>query len=246
MNFSIYPKTKITYEEEIKTWFENFSYVDINDINKNDYVFVFGGDGTFIKFIKEYDHKEINVVFINEGKVGFLSSIEKNEMKNMIFENFDYIYFLKIKTNQEEINVVNELLIDFNKLYNLEIFINNIKLEKCYFSKIFLINYLGTTGLARSMRFPILDRSLPSFIFDVLDAPQYTYNPNLNQAMILFKDKKVRINLKKEEQFFEIKYDNLKKKINSSFLEFFLSKSKSKYLNINDFDRFMKNIKKLF
>ena len=65
MNFSIYPENKIKiYKDKILKHFSNLEFSENN--NNIDLIFVFGGDGTFLKVLKKY-YNQSNISNINEG-----------------------------------------------------------------------------------------------------------------------------------------------------------------------------------
>lgn len=246
MNFSIYPENKIKiYKDKILKHFSNLEFSENN--NNIDLIFVFGGDGTFLKVLKKYYNQSIKLVLINEGKIGFISSIDINELfkinlkQNDLFKKF---YLLKIISNNKHYVAINEIIIESKKITKCSSIINNKELIKNYSSKWLFINYIGTTGLARSYRYPIIFRNNPSFIFDILDCPQYYYNKNINQPILFQKNDVVKLEYE-TNQLFSLKCDNIF--YENKFKEFFIKqiKSKASILNIDNFDQFINKMKKL-
>lgn len=249
MKFSIYPESKIKiYKDKILKHFSNLKfYENLKTDNKIDLIFVFGGDGTFLEALKKHYNKFIKLILINEGKVGFISSIDKDDLfklnltKDDLFKKF---YLLKINFNNEYFVAINEIIIESKKITKSISSINNKNLIKNYSSKWLFINYIGTTGLARSYRYPIIFRNNPSFIFDILDSPQYNYNKNINQPILLKKDDIVKLEYE-TNQLYSLKCDNIFYEV--KFKDFFIEqiKSKASILNIDNFDQFMNKIQKL-
>ena len=245
MNFSIYPENKIKlYKDKILKHFSNLKFSDNNNV---DLIFIFGGDGTFLKALKKYYNQSVKLILINEGKIGFISSIDKNELFkiNLNQDNlFKKFYLLKINLNNKYYVAINEIIVESKKITKCISSINNKELIKNYSSKWFFINYIGTTGLARSYRYPIILRNNPSFIFDTLDSPQYYYNKNINQPILLTKNDFVKLEYE-TNQLYSLKCDNIFYEI--TFKEFFIEQIKSKafILNIDNFDQFINKIQKL-
>ena len=82
------------------------------------------------------------------------------------------------------------------------------------------------------------------FIFDTLDSPQYYYNKNINQPILLTKNDFVKLEYE-TNQLYSLKCDNIFYEI--TFKEFFIEqiKSKASILNIDNFDQFINKIQKL-
>lgn len=221
--------------------------IEINQLKQNDYLFVFGGDGFILETLQKFFDKKIKIIFVNTGRVGFLSSIEddKNLYQNINDKLFDNFYFLKLKNNDIEINAFNEMTFEISKTEKINIYLNKKMLTSCYFSKAFLINYIGSTGLARSCRYPIILRNNPSYIFDILDAPQYYYNRNINQPFLFTLKEKLIIEFCNKNNV-DIKFDNKKITINNlNKFEIILQKSKALIYNINNIDQFIEKLNKL-
>ncbi len=225
------------YIEKIKQINKNFVF----DQNKFDYLFVFGGDNTFLKLLKNFYNKKVNLIFINEGRVGFLSSLENlsNQFRDEDFKNFNYIEI------NESIQIFNEIFIHSNKLMNVDFFVNNNKFKKIQCSKILLINNLGTTGIARSYRYPIILRNNNQYIIDFLEEPMYHYYKALNQPLIISKNDNVKIAFDKSISL-NIKVDGNEQKVDWNFLEINLKQSKAKLLNVNNEKLFIEKINKNF
>lgn len=249
--FSIIPKNKIQVFKPIIEKKLNWKFIDFTKKENNCFVFVFGGDGEFLRFLHKNIEKNLKIIFVSIGRVGFLSSIKYNQLDQLLNDiqnqKFEKIHYLKLKVNTDEYIGINEIKFSFNKLTNSKIFINENEFIDSYSSEFIAINYLGTTGLARSYRYPIISRECPQFIFDILDSPQYWYNQNLNQPIILNYKNKITINLIEYPRYLYIKHDNFLDEIKEiSNLEIIQCETKCKILNINNTNLFFKKIKELF
>ncbi len=66
---------------------QNIVYVsDKQEFSKSeiDYVITLGGDGTILKAIKIIEDQNVPIIGVNMGRLGFLSSVEKHKMPNII------------------------------------------------------------------------------------------------------------------------------------------------------------------
>lgn len=244
MNFTIFPENKSDYKNTIIKKIKNFHYFELSKIDECDFVFVFGGDGTFLKFLNQNVKKEIKIIFINEGRVGFNCSMENLDYLNDDIYNDNYytnLFYLSSKNNEKAIN---EIIVDLDEITNVSIFLNSIKMFDIICSRILIVNYIGTTGLARSFRYPIILRDNPSFILDIIDSPLYSYNNNINQPILFSKNQKIEIQLNKEIPGY-IKFDNIKKYKNFNKISIRLKKSKCKIYKFDELKTFAKKLKKL-
>jgi NAD+ kinase len=154
--------------------FKTFSHLD----NSYDLLISIGGDGTMLRaitFVRDYS---IPIVGINTGRLGFLATIQKDEIEKAINDILKGNYrisersLLSIKTEPE-----NEILLDFNVALN-EIAVNRknttsmIKIET-YLNDEYLTSYwadgliistpTGSTGYSLSCGGPIIMPNSDSF-----------------------------------------------------------------------------------
>ncbi|WP_339034539.1 hypothetical protein [Spiroplasma endosymbiont of Cantharis rufa] len=124
------------------------------------YIFIFGGDGTFLKAVSKYKEqiKDVKFVPFKSGGIGFytnknrvenldatIDSIEKN---NFSLNNFE---LLEIKTKSQNLIAANEVKILNEKtpLY-VEIYINNEFLEKFHGTGLVVSTSNGSSGYMKS------------------------------------------------------------------------------------------------
>ena len=83
----IYNVFKKELERNLISLPENVSYVsDKLEFSKSeiDYVITLGGDGTILKAIKIIEDQNVPIIGVNMGRLGFLSSVEKHKMPDII------------------------------------------------------------------------------------------------------------------------------------------------------------------
>ena len=107
-----------------------------------------------------------------------------------------------------------------------------------------MINNLGSTALARSLRYPIILRNNKQYIIDFLQEPMYHYYRPLNQPLILSSQDKAKV--KSTQSQFNLKYDGIKGKIHANEISLEQKKSKAKVLNIESMNFFIEKAQKLF
>ena len=165
---------------ELKKYIINyFKEKKINIIIKNIFsnkktvnlIIVLGGDGTILSTIKKIYPNEIPILGINIGKLGFLSSIEKKELKKYLCKilSKDYIVenrmileiFITNKYGKKIYNdiVLNEMVLIRNtisKILRCSLKISNKLIGKYYSDGLIVSTPTGSTAYSFSAGGPIL------------------------------------------------------------------------------------------
>ena len=82
-----------------------------------DFLFSIGGDGTFLESVSFVGRKDIPLVGINSGRLGFLADISQEEIVQCIDDIFNNNYSLERRTLLE-VNTENNLFGKFNYALN--------------------------------------------------------------------------------------------------------------------------------
>lgn len=211
-------------------------------VDNIDYLFVFGGDGTFLECVKKYLKLPIKIIFVNVGKLGFLSRTKNihNKYKDSDFCPLPYLEYVSEKNTH---NVINELSFATNTLVKSDLYINKFLTKDLLYSKFFAINSLGTTGLARSYNYPILSLT-DNYLIHFLEEPIYKYYKPFLQPMILGPNHDVIIDFKKEV-IINLKIDNKIFNDKTTKIHIKLKYSNALIYKLNDFKSIIKNIKTL-
>lgn len=126
----------------------------IEDQKDFQFVFVIGGDGTFLRSIDLYQDKKI--IPINGGNFGYYSFFNCNNIKDIakqITNEKNYINptLLEMKINKTYTHLsLNEFFIRSDTSLICKLFINNIYFEKFRGSGIILSTPFGSTGHSKS------------------------------------------------------------------------------------------------
>lgn len=128
-----------------KDWLEdNINY---------EWVFIIGGDGTFLRSKHYYCNKKI--IPINGGSLGYFSHFNDKNIKT-IFKNisneanFIIPYILKCKSNDFEYEAINEILIRSDATLITNIYIDNFKYETFRGTGLMICTPFGSTGHSKS------------------------------------------------------------------------------------------------
>ncbi|MGL5630231.1 MAG: NAD(+)/NADH kinase [Mycoplasmoidaceae bacterium] len=144
--YCIFSKSKRS--DNYKYLFESIIPKDwIKDNDNYEYLFIFGGDGTFLKSKCYFYKKKCKVIMINAGNFGFFSYFDENNL-NFIFSeilnrnNFIQMSGLKVKFLNNEYIALNDLFISSFLRLSLLVKINGEEFE-----------YFKGTGLLFSSTF---------------------------------------------------------------------------------------------
>ncbi|ASP28610.1 inorganic polyphosphate/ATP-NAD kinase [Spiroplasma corruscae] len=175
--------------------------------DRPDFVFIFGGDGTFLKAVSKYKSiiDKVSFVPFKLGGIGFytnknrineldliLELIEKNNYHSQCFE------MLEVNNDNKNLLVVNELkIINEKKPIYIEIFVNNNFLERFHGTGVVVSTSNGSTGYMKSAGGAVI---LPrnSGIYQLQELIPVSTNKfrTLNSPIIL--DKNFELSLKLE------------------------------------------------
>ncbi|AKU80142.1 NAD(+)/NADH kinase [Spiroplasma turonicum] len=164
-----------------------------------DFVFIIGGDGTFLRAVSYYKKiiDKIKFVPFKLGGIGFytnknrlnelsltLDLIESNNYEMQSFE------MLEVKNNNDKLLVVNEMkILNEKKPIYIEIYINNNFLERFHGTGLVISTSNGSTGYMKSARGAVI---LPrkSGIYQLQELTPVSTNKfrSLNSPLILDKN----------------------------------------------------------
>lgn len=146
-------------------------YTDINSIPKDtDCVIVLGGDGTILQAAHDTASREIPILGINIGTLGFLAETELHNiyeaLDNIFEDNYELEYRMmlegSIKRNGEEIyfgNALNEIVIErsgFSRIISLSVYVNDELANRYRGDGILISTPTGSTGYNLSAGGPVV------------------------------------------------------------------------------------------
>lgn len=180
----------------------NFSGVDtFTELDSSyDLFFSIGGDGTILKSVTFVRDLGIPIVGINTGRLGFLATIQKEEITKSIHQilNGDYLIsersVLSIETepNNAEIHPLNFALNEVavnrkntTSMIKVETLVNNKYLTSYWSDGLIVSTPTGSTGYSLSCGGPVIDPSAHSIVITPI-APH-----NLNARPLVLPDDSV-------------------------------------------------------
>lgn len=169
------------------------------DLQQNiDFLFSIGGDGTLLDTVTLVKDSKIPIVGINAGRLGFLSSISKENLVNAVESlqkghySLDARTLLKLESNHPLFGDENVALNDFtlhklesSSMITIHAYLNGEYLNSYWADGIIIATPTGSTGYSLSCGGPIIVPQSESFVITPI-APH-----NLNVRPIVVSDKNV-------------------------------------------------------
>ncbi|HEX3010694.1 MAG TPA: NAD(+)/NADH kinase [Syntrophomonadaceae bacterium] len=174
----------------------------LNNSHKNiDLIIVLGGDGTILKVAREFFCKDVPILGVNMGTVGFMSNIMGDELEKYM----DRIITGKFTLNKrmmlevticEDEHIVNRVIclneIVVRSLYsniiNLQVAINNQKFEPYRCDGVIVATPTGSTAYSFSSGGPVVDPDMKALIITPIAPYMLTKRP-----MVIDADKIIEI-----------------------------------------------------
>lgn len=177
-----------------------------------DALITLGGDGTILRAFNQIKDLNIPILGINLGRLGFLATVQKNEINKAIKEflkgafTIDERVMLKVTSNehQPEFSILgyalNDLTIakkDTNSMIGVDAYLNNEYLTTYWADGLIISTPTGSTGYSLSCQGPVIMPNTNNFLITPV-APH-----NLNARPIVISDEteiKLKV-LRREDQF---------------------------------------------
>lgn len=144
----IYNKEKKRASELFKyilEWYKNNNIevvTDMENINKNiNFIMILGGDGTILGIAKKVFPLEIPIIGINLGRLGFLTSIEKDDIDKYLYKTL----------KKEDFIIENRIMLQLEIYRDKELLYSDIALNDVVLSRNYLEGMLGfKVGISNS------------------------------------------------------------------------------------------------
>ena len=170
-----------------------YDYMKLNkieeteDTEKADLIISFGGDGTLLVAAKETLKKDIPVMAVNMGTLGYLADISSKDVIQMMekYKKNQYIVdertFLKVKYNEKEYYALNDLVISkggiASQIINVEVYANGTFVNKYRADGIIVATPTGSTAYSLSAGGSIVHPNLRALSITPLSAQSLTARP---------------------------------------------------------------------
>ncbi|WP_272972725.1 NAD kinase [Croceibacter atlanticus] len=207
----------INHHETIKKEYNHFSTFEELD-DSYDLFFSIGGDGTILKTIYYVRHHNIPIVGINTGRLGFLATIQKEEIKESISHILSGDYsiskrsVLQINSEQEPATIndfnfaLNEIAVsrrNTTSMITVETWLNDNYLNAYWADGLIVSTPTGSTGYSLSCGGPVIMPDTQNFVLTPI-APH-----NLNARPLIIKDDtKIKLKVSTREDTFLVSMDS--------------------------------------
>ena len=168
-------------------------------LSKSGIVFSLGGDGTFLNTAKIVGNRNIPILGINLGRLGFFSEIGPGEIKKFIPDLLNGKYKIKEQTiiraeiNKTALFGLNDIVIDKSKsirMIETITYYNGEKVFKCLSDGIIVSTPAGSTGYSMSCNGPVVNPK--SSVFIITPISPHTLNV---RPIIIPDDGEIKIKL---------------------------------------------------
>lgn len=218
------------YAEFLKAELKNLASYPVFETNdeisrKADFLFSIGGDGTLLDTVLLVKDSKIPIAGVNAGRLGFLSSISKENISNAVEALSKGHYsveprtLLRVESNHPVFNGNNIALNDFtihkmetSSMIKIHTYLNGEYLNSYWADGLIIATPTGSTGYSMSCGGPIIVPQSESFVITPI-APH-----NLNVRPIIVSDKNVvSLEVEGRSQNFMATLDSRSATIDSSF-----------------------------
>ena len=170
-----------------------YDYMKLNkieetkDTEKADLIISFGGDGTLLVAAKETLKKDIPVMAVNMGTLGYLADISPKDVVEML-EKYrrnecivDKRTFLKVKYNEKEYHALNDLVISkggiASQMISVEVYADGTFVNKYRADGIIIATPTGSTAYSLSAGGSIVHPNLRALSITPLSPQSLTARP---------------------------------------------------------------------
>lgn len=212
-NFYEALKTEVELHKKYPTF---SSHQDLN--SSFDLLFTLGGDGTMLRAVSYVRDLDIPLLGINTGRLGFLATVKKEEIKEAIelLQNKEYTIqertLLSVKTipSSEKTSdltfALNEITIarkNTTSMIGVKTYLNNEYLTNYWSDGLIIATPTGSTGYSLSCNGPVISPNSKSFVITPI-APH-----NLNaRPMVIPDNTKIELEVDAREKSFLISLDS--------------------------------------
>jgi NAD+ kinase len=179
-------------------------------------MFSIGGDGTFLETSSLVRNKNIPIVGINTGRLGFLSDIPSDKISEAIDNFFDKNFTIEKRTLLK-LDTDNKLFSDFNfalndvcihkkdatSLITIHVYINNEYLNSYWADGLIVSTPTGSTAYSMSLGGPIVVPNSENFIITPIASHNLTVRP-----IVINNNNELRIKVEGRSENFLVSLDS--------------------------------------
>ncbi len=196
-------------------------------LDKSDIVISLGGDGTFLNTARLVGRKQIPILGVNLGNLGFMAEVSPEEMEKFVTDILDGNYkiydlcVISAKAGRKEFFGMNEIVIDkcnSIKMIEIDIYYNNEKVVNFVGDGVIVSTPTGSTGYSLSAGGPIISPYSKVFIITPICPHTLNFRP-----IIVPDDGAIKIKILKKDKV-RLTADGFSSMILKSPIDFTLTK----------------------
>ena len=210
-------KFKVYISEELSKTF-NDSKIKLyseNNISKFDFIISFGGDGTLLNTVTSIGRKNIKILGVNVGKLGFLSFdvydvfekiIDDIQNNNYTLEKKSLVSLLPVNVNINKNFALNEISIvkkDSSSMIKIHCYVDNQFICTYWSDGLIISTPTGSTGYSLSCGGPILTPEAKNLLI----TPISPHNLSL-RSIIIPDSAKIKLIIEKQKYNFLVSMDS--------------------------------------
>jgi NAD+ kinase len=233
---------KFLKKNRIKNIGKNY-YKTPQDLNDIDFFFSLGGDGTLLESVTHIGEREIPILGINTGRLGFLATTSPDDIKNAIsnifngYYTFDYRALIHLETSLDIFQGVNFGLNEFtvtkrdsSSMIVVHTYINGEYLNSYWADGLIVSTPTGSTGYSLSCGGPVILPQSENFVLTPVSPHNLTVRP-----MVISDDSVISLEIEGRSKNFLVSLDSRSRVIDAS-IELAVSKEKfrAKLIKLND------------
>lgn len=164
------------------------SYYNMNSDTK--FIFSIGGDGTFLQTVSYVQDKQIPIIGLNIGRLGFLADIPEEDIDNALTAIFEERYeieeraLLQVQTSKEAFTPFNIAMNDVTihkmnavSMITIHAFIDDVFLNAYWADGLIISSPTGSTAYSMSVGGPIVLPNCNNFIITPIAPHNLTVRP---------------------------------------------------------------------
>ncbi|WP_051420939.1 NAD(+) kinase [[Mycoplasma] imitans] len=234
----------------------NKKLIEVDQVDRADYLFINGGDGTFIRNAIKYNQPGLKIIGINGGSLGFYTSFNETNIDKII-DRLDHLKyakldFINLRINDETYKALNEFNINSTTAYGYDIYIDNQFYEKFRGTGLLISTTTGSTGINKSANGAILFPGIKALQMVELYPLLHSSFTTIQSPIILPIDTKITIEIKENycdlDACPRIIADGavIKKGLSSTIIEVNAVQSQADFVSTNDLKSYIQRLQKTF
>lgn len=154
-----------------------------------EYLFIIGGDGSFLKYAKPYLNIDIKIILINSGHLGFYSYIKNldNFKLDDIFndKNYTTIDLLNVIYKDKSYIAINDFAYYSNYTSQIDTYLNDVLLQTIHGNGVLVATPLGSTGRNKSLNGALLMPNSNALTIIEVEAINNRYYSSLGSPIVI-------------------------------------------------------------